>query len=183
MFQNKNIKNLVLLELLKGERHLRGIAKNIETSPSTLMRTTNELVKNNVVDYKTEGKNKVFFIKNTLQAMSAVYEAEYYKFAKLLETYPELSIILGDVLSKSGAKFIILFGSFARFSADKKSDIDIYVEDISEKKIIENINSKINIKTGKFNLNSELVREIIKNHVVIKGVEEFYEKIGFFKKT
>jgi hypothetical protein len=44
----------------------------------------------------------------------------------------------------------------------------------------ESVNSRINVKTGSFDLDSNLVREIVKNHIIIRGVEEFYEKTGFF---
>jgi hypothetical protein len=33
---------------------------------------------------------------------------------------------------------------------------------------------------GKFDLNSPLAKEIINGHVILRGVEEFYEKIGTF---
>ena len=49
------------------------------------------------------------------------------------------------------------------------------------KEDIENINSKINVKIGIFDNDDLLINEIIKNHVIIKGVEKFYEKIKFFK--
>jgi predicted nucleotidyltransferase len=140
-------------------------------------------VKENVLDYKMEGRNKVFFIRKTLQAKNYVFNAERYKQIKLLKKYPELNVIVEDILKKSVENLIIIFGSYAKFSARKDSDIDIFVEtnkkNVKEK--IGSLHSKINVKIGKFDLNSPLIKEIIKSHVILKGVEEFYEKIGFFK--
>jgi len=177
-----NLELEIILVLLREKNHLRNIARLLNESHSTVMRKINHLVKENVLDYKIEGKNKVFLIKNNLQAKNYVFNAERYKFIKLLKEYPKLNIVLEDVLKSSKNKLIILFGSYAKFIAKEESDIDIYVE-TTEKKVkgdIENINSKINVKIGIFDKDDLLIKEIIKNHVIIKGVEDFYDKIGFF---
>ena len=184
MVQNRNNLNFeIILLLVRGESHLRGIAKSLNESHSTVLRRLNGLVKENVLDYKTEGKNKVFFIKKDLQAKNYVFNAERYKLIKLLSKYPTLRIILEEVLKKSKEKLIILFGSYAKFMAKKDSDIDIYVETKSRKvkKEIEFIHSEIRIKIGDFDLSSLLIKEIVKNHIILRGVEEFYEKIKFFE--
>ena len=67
MVQNKtNLKLEVILVLLKANAHIRGIARTLNESHSTILRKINELLKENVLDYNKEGKNKVFFIKNNL---------------------------------------------------------------------------------------------------------------------
>ena len=76
----------------------------------------------------------------------------------------------------------ILFGSYAKGSANKGSDIDIYLE-TTENKLkaeVESIDSKISVKIGKYNQDSLLIKEMEKNHVIIKGIELFYEKNKFF---
>ena len=42
------------------------------------------------------------------------------------------------------------------------------------------INSRLSIKIGKYNKDNLLIKEIEKNHVIIKGVEIFYEKYKIF---
>ena len=108
---------------------------------------------------------------------------ERYKLIKLLKKYPELGIIISDVLKKTREKMIILFGSYAKFRAKKDSDIDIYVEtrDKKVKKELEFINSKIRIKIGTFDTSSLLIKEIVKDHVILRGVERFYEKTKFLE--
>ena len=89
--------------------------------------------------------------------------------------------LLEAILKKHGGSTLVF--SRTKFNAKKTSDIDLYIETNSKllKKKIEKFNSKINVKIGKFDNKSLLIKEIIKNHVIIKGVERFYEKSGFFK--
>ena len=183
MVQNKNIELEIILDLIKNKSHLREIARNLNESHSTVLRRINELIKENILDFKQEGKNKVFFIKNNLKAKNYVHSAEIYKSSKLLRKHPELSIIFENIKKKAQKSMVILFGSYAKGNPKKESDIDIYIEtqDKNLKKEINRINTKINIKIGKFDLSSLLIKEIIKNHVIIRGVEEFYEKTKFFE--
>ena len=77
----------------------------------------------------------------------------------------------------------ILFGSYAKGRATNDSDIDIYIatEDRELKKKIELVDSKLNVKIGKYNQKSPLIKEIEKDHVILKGVEIYYEKNNFFE--
>lgn len=184
MVQNKdNIDSEIILLLVNGENHLRGIAKQLNESHSTVLRKLNKLVKENVLDYKKEGKNKVFFIRKNLQAKNYVFNAERYKLIKLLKRYPEMNIIIGEILKKSKDTLITLFGSYAKFIAKSDSDIDIYVETRNRKvkEELESVHSKIKVKIGDFDTDSQLIKEIVKNHIIIKGVEVFYEKTEFFE--
>ena len=186
MVQNRNnIDNLdfeIILLLLRGEKHLRGVAKQLNQSHSTVLRRLNNLQKENVLDYKKEGKNKVFFIKKSLQAKNYALNAERYKLIKLLKIYPEAGIVVEDIIQKCQEKLIVLFGSYAKFNAKKDSDIDIYIETKSRKvkENVEMINSKIRAKIGEFDLDSNLIKEITKDHIILKGTEGFYEKTKFF---
>jgi len=183
MVQKRNNLNFeIILLLIKEDNHVRGIAKNLGESHSTVLRRLNELVKENAIDYKSEGRNKVFFIKKNLQSKSYVFNAERYKQIKLFKKYQELSVIAEDILKECRENLIIIFGSYAKFIAKESSDIDVYVEtkDKKVKNQLESVHSRISVKIGSFDLNSSLIKEIIKDHVILKGVEEFYEKIKFF---
>lgn len=182
MVQKRNNLELDIIELLvKGENHLRGIAKELGESHSTILRKLNTLKNANVVDSKKQGKNKIFFLKKNIVARSHIYEAELNKLIKLLKRHPKLGIIFEEILKKTNEKLIMLFGSYAKGLEKEGSDIDIYIctrkRDV--KKIIEDINSKIMVKIGLFDAKSLLIKEIIKDHIIIRGVEEFYEKYIF----
>ena len=173
----------VLLLLLKKEMHGRELAKELKTSLTRVQAILNELRELNVLDYKAEGRNHVYFIKRGMVAKSYVLNAENYKLAKLLRKYTFLEPLFKDVADKCHDKMIVLFGSYAKLNPKDDSDIDIYIDttDKTIKMAVNNINEKISAKIGGFNKEDLLIQEIIKNHIIIRGGETFYEKLGFFK--
>lgn len=186
MVQNKNNLELeIMLVLLKNKTHLREIARTLNESHSTILRKINELLKENVLDYKKEGKNKVFFIKDNLKAKNYIYSAEIHKLNKLLKKHPELTIIFEDIKKNFLKGMIILFGSYAKGNPKQGSDIDIYLEtnDNKVKNKVNELNSRLSIKIGEFDTKSLLIKEIIKNHIIIRGLEDFYERTDFFKEV
>lgn len=179
MVQKRDNLELDIVELLiRKENHIRGIAKNLNESHTTILRKLNNLKKEKVVDFRKEGKNKIFFLKKSIIAKSYILKAEIHKLIKLLRVYPELGIIFEEILNKTDEGLIVLFGSYAKSLAKKDSDIDIYIETKNRnvKKSVEDTHSKINVKIGPFDVKSLLIKEIMKSHVIIRGVEVFYEK-------
>ena len=178
MVQKRDSLELDIIELLlKADNHIRGIAKLLDESHSTVLRKLNNLKMENVIDSKKEGKNKIFFLKNNFVSHTYILQAELHKLTKLLRHNPELSIIFNEILKKTDEKLVILFGSYAKGLTKKESDIDIYIETKSRnvKKTVEEIHSKINVKIGNFDVKSPLIKEIIKNHIIIRGIEVFYD--------
>ncbi len=184
MVQKRGNLELDIIELLlHKEAHVRGIAKSLDESHTTISRKLNNLVKENVIDFRKEGKNKIFFLKKSFVAKNYVLKAESHKLTKLLRKYPELSIIFEEILKKTDEDLIILFGSYAKGIAKKSSDIDIYIETKNRnvKKEVEAVNSRIKVKIGSFDTKSNLIKEIVKNHIIIRGAEKFYEKKQVFE--
>lgn len=173
----------IILNLLREESHGRALSEKLGASHASVQRALIDLAKKNVLDFKYEGKNKVYFLKRNMIARRHIYLAEHFKFVRLIERYPLLEPIVEEIVKKCTCPLILLFGSYAKFNAKKDSDIDIYIETESRsmKKEIECINSRLKLKIGAFDLNSLLIKEIMKNHVIIRGIELYYEKIRFFK--
>ena len=136
-----------------------------------------------IIDYNEKGKNKVYFLKKNMLALKFVINAENYKYIKTVEKYPQLLSVFQDLSTKSEDCMVILFGSYAKGIPRQDSDIDIYIntEKTGLKKKLKQINDSLSIKTGRFSTDDLLIQEIIKNHVIIKGAEEYYEKIKFLK--
>ncbi len=173
-----NLELEVISLLLRSENYVRGIAKKLGESHSTILRKLNNLKKENVVDSKVEGRNKIFFLKNNIITKNYIQKAELQKLSRLLRIHPELSVLFEEILERVDDKLILLFGSYAKGLAKANSDIDIYIEtkNRNTKRIVESIYSKINVKIGYFDVKSPLIKEIIKNHIIIRGIEVFYDK-------
>jgi len=161
----------VILNLLKGNNHLRKIAKEIDINHMTVKRILDGLIKNNILDVKVQGRNNIFSIKKTIEAKNSVLISEIYKFDKLIKFHPELKKNIREIQTISDDIILI--------------DIDIYINTSNSliKKKIGKINKKFSVKIGKYDKNSLLIKEIEKNHIVVKGVEYFYEKNKFFNET
>ena len=88
-------------------------------------------------------------------------------------------------MKKLPADITAIFGSYSKGNETKASDIDIYIVTRSRnfKYRASKLNSKFSVKTGGYDKNSLLIKEIEKNHIIIKGVEKFYEKNQFFNQT
>ncbi|HLC56891.1 MAG TPA: nucleotidyltransferase domain-containing protein [Candidatus Nanoarchaeia archaeon] len=183
--EQKSYKLEIVNELLNAEYHIRELARRLNTNHMIIVRKIKELYKENIVDYKREGKNNKYFLKKTIEAKSFAFSAENYKLNKLLKKYPSLRRIIEKIQTNKDIKLAILFGSYAKEIAKVNSDIDVYIETDS-KKIREDINSidsKLSVKIGKYDKSNLLIKEIEKNHVVIKGIEAYYEKNKFFEET
>jgi len=67
----------IIRELRKGNNHIRGLAKRLKTNQTTIARKIKELRSFKVVDFKQEGKNKVYALKRTVEAKEYVYLSEH----------------------------------------------------------------------------------------------------------
>jgi predicted nucleotidyltransferase len=180
--EQKDYELEIINELLKNENHIRAIAKKLDINHMNIVRKMKELEKENVVDFREEGKNKVYFLKKTIEAKNYVFSAENYKLNNLLKRYPGLRGLVEKIQKNKRIKLALLFGSYAKGIANLDSDIDIYI-DTSDKRIKEEIiliDSRLSIKIGKYDKSNLLIKEIEKNHVVIKGIEQYYDKNKFF---
>lgn len=179
----KDYKFEIINSLVGKSWHIRSLAKELGINHMTILRRLNELSKENVLDSNEDGKNKIYFLKNTSEAKAYVFMAENYKLNHLLRKFPRLRKIVEKIQNEKSIKLAMIFGSYAKDLVKKESDIDIYIETINKriKNELELLDLKLSIKIGKYNKDSLLIKEIEKNHVIIKGVEKFYENFQFFK--
>jgi predicted nucleotidyltransferase len=181
--EHKDYKLEIIYFLLQERGHARGIANKLGTNHMLVARKLAELKKENVVDCVQEGKNKTYFLKKTTEARSYVLITENYRLIKTIEKYPWLRSIIEKIQKNQKIDIAVLFGSYAKCTASKNSDIDLFIEstDLNLRKELKLLDSKLSLKIGEYNKESMLIKEIEQNHVVVKGVEHFYEKNQFFK--
>lgn len=176
--EQKDYKIKIIEELLKNESHIRGMAVKLGTNHTTIARKVKELEKENVVDFRKVGKNKIYKLKKNIESRAYFIITEANKLLRLLERYPLLRFIISTIQNNNKISMALLFGSYAKQNAKKESDIDIYIES-KNKKIkdeLSHLDARLSVKIGKYNKENELIKEIEKNHVIIKGIERYYEK-------
>ena len=89
----------IMLALLKNKGlYVRALAKITYRPHANISRAMKGLLKKNIVDFRFEGKNKVFRLKKGVEMLNYTYIAEHFKLLKLLEKYPFLSIIIESIL-------------------------------------------------------------------------------------
>ncbi len=176
----QNLTNEIVALLMHNDLHARGIAVKLGTNHMTVARVLQSLMEENVVDYRAEGKNKVYFLKNSIEGKNAAMTAEIYKQSRIISRYPVLRGVFASVAKLPGIRLALLYGSYAKGLATRTSDIDIYIEtpDTATKKQLEQRHSSLSVKIGTFDPSSPLIREIIKDHVIIRGLEEYFDKTG-----
>ena len=184
MLLNKN--KLRILEEFStnyiGRIYGRDVAKKLRMNQKTVSNILNELEKEHILKFTQEGKNKYYYMNEFYPYIKEIIQLmEIQKKINFLEKYNKLKELFLKLGTQS-ERILIVFGSYANFSANEKSDLDIFaMGDIENVEDLEEIyNLKINIlksNKNKFNMNEHIVKEIIKNHVVLKGIEDFVDLI------
>ena len=160
----------------------RGIAKRLKMNQKTASNILNKLEREHILRFSIEGKNKYYYLNNLNQNIKEIIKMiEINKKIKFLDRYKKFRDLFNklELLSKG---IIVIFGSYANFSANEKSDLDVFV--VGNHKEVKNLEQLYNIKINivqidkkKFDKEDILIKEIIKNHIILKGAEEFIELI------
>lgn len=178
----QNLYNEIVLQLLREPVHLRGLADRLHVNHMTIGRKLAVLQDDNVVDFTMEGKNKVYFLKKTIESRNIAIASELYKQSRAVARYPLLRGVLHAILGTAEVRFALIFGSYAKSTAHEGSDIDIFIESLNRdvKKELERQNRLLSVKIGAFDIENPLIREIMDYHIIIRGVEDYFEKTQFF---
>ncbi len=170
----------IVKQLLREPCHVRGLAQRLSTNHMMVYRIVKKLMEGNVLDYRKNGRNTVYFLKGTTEAKSYAFMCELYKLLLLIAKHPDLRPVIEKIQADGRIKLAVVFGSYAKSLAKPDSDVDIYIETVKDeiKRDIQLVDSRVSVKTGRYDRQNLLIKEIEKSHVIIKGVEEFYERSG-----
>ena len=168
----------VVQTILKNPSHPREIAKQLKVSHATVLAALKQLEEEQAATYTREGKNKTYKLTRTIQAHTHKLQAEHHKLLTTINKYPHLAPILEEIKQTTTADIIMLFGSYAKQTADKNSDIDLYANTTTtkEKQAIQQVHTKISAQIGRLNPEEPISKEIMNDHVIIKGAEKYYEQ-------
>ncbi|MFH1590685.1 MAG: nucleotidyltransferase domain-containing protein [archaeon] len=165
-------------------RRLTGsfIAEKKGMNQKTTSTYLNKLEKEHILKSKTEGKNKLYFlnldnkeiVKNFIIAIEHLRTIELFKKNILIKEISEKiqPLIRGITL---------IFGSYAKDTQKKDSDLDILIIGKCNEKEIDDIsqiyNIQINVKIYPRLKKDILTKEAIKNHIIVKNSEQLVEAI------
>lgn len=172
------------------EEFLRDLSKSITGSEIAKLKNLNQKTVSNILNNlelasllksKIQGKNKLYklnlnnkeILANYIFAVEHLRTIEFYKQNLLIK---EVSEKIKPLVNGSA----IIFGSFAKNTQKKGSDLDILIIGTCKETKINNLSKIYNLDISlkiynKFKID-HLITEVIKNHIIIKGVEKYYEE-------
>jgi len=167
---------------------IREVERNLSISSRTAMIWLDALEKKGILASKMKGKIKSYSIRKTFLSKQYFLLAEQYKKIIFLENNPLIKEII-EKIDDSLKGMVILFGSYANRTQKEDSDLDLFlVGDYDPKRVrllVERYGLDINIKTYPLEvfekrINDDiLLKEIFRNHIILKGGEEFLGRIGY----
>ncbi len=185
MYQKRN-NELEVISLFRGDYnarfYLREISNLSKLPLKTCQNTLLNLEKAKILKSKIEGKNKYFFLNlENIKTKFSLLKSEIYKTDLFIERYPQFKMFLKSLKATTP---IIVFGSFAKFKADKDSDLDLLI--ISDKKLKLPFHL-LPFKPHQISLSEEtflkavdnqedLIKEVEENHIILNN-HSFYVTI------
>lgn len=165
------------------------IAKSLKEYYSFVHRTVNKLIKDNVITKEKVGKSHLCSINlRNEKTIILIQLSEIEKKNEFYNSNKEIKLILEDFIESVrliNPISIVLFGSHVKGITTKESDIDILLISKTKAKI-DKITKEMYAKYGKeinvIVMDSEdfkrqkdktLIKEVIKDHYVLYGVEKF----------
>ena len=184
MILNKNL--IKILEVFSEDYNKRiygrDVAKKLKMNQKTVSNILNKLEKENILKFSIEGKNKYYYLNKFNSNIKEIVKLiEIQRKIEFLDRYKKFRELF-DKINERAKGTLIIFGSYASFSANEKSDLDISIigkiEDIRDLERLYNIKINIiDISKKDFNKEDTIIKEIIKKHIILKGEEEFIRLI------
>lgn len=128
MYQKGN-KALDIFALFLGDYSKQFYLREISKLSGIPLRTTQRLLinleKDKLLKSIVSGKNKYFKLNlDNTQTRLYLLEAEIHKTSLFVDKYPLLKTFLKEIKTNS---LLLVFGSFAKFKANKDSDLDLLI--------------------------------------------------------
>ncbi len=180
--------------------NINGLIKKTGSSPNFVIDYVNKLVEKGVLKEKRIGGEEKSHIRlsypnlnsdNGLIVFSFVEKKKREEFINKYEEFGPIVKQIADLYKDFDIDFILVYGSFARFSADESSDVDILIvsEELTKDKgrrfgeVFVSLGREYSIKIEsieKFikNLDGALHQNIIEDHVILKGERKFLETLA-----
>ena len=182
MSENIDIVLSAFLGDYASKLHVREISRITGMNRQTTSQTLKEMEKSRVMDSAVEGRNKMYFINGRSQkARILVERAENVKKLEICEKRQEIARLVQCLGTSSVA---LLFGSYAKGTERKESDIDIIF--IGGKAVTGTFEKETGKAVHKFEMSERkfltglakkdhMVVEAARNHICLKNAERFVD--------
>jgi predicted nucleotidyltransferase len=161
---------------------VREVSRILSVSPRTAQLNLEALENKGVLESKTKGKIKLYELRKNNIVREYLQLVEMFKKINLLEKHDLIREIVNKMeLHVKGIGLV--FGSYVKGTEKKDSDLDIFIAGSYDKKEIDKLSGmySIHISVKNYSLelfkevwkNDILIREILNNHIIFKGTEEF----------
>lgn len=168
-----------------NDYYIREVSTILNISSKSALNTLSKLEQYNIVSSKKRGKTKLYFLNRSQIARDYVILAEVYKKIKFLKNNILIERVIIEVYKELSPNFLVIFGSYSKGLQKKGSDLDIFTlekgMDSKIKEIGKVFDIEINTKFYPYEIfrekidNDYLLKEIVKNHIIIKGFESFVD--------
>jgi predicted nucleotidyltransferase len=167
------------------EYYIREIPKLLGIGPRTAQLILNDLEEKGVLESETRGKIRTYRLKKGITTKEYLIFSEQYKTIVFLESH----LLIKEIVEKiyENIKGIaLIFGSYAKGTEKEDSDLDMLIigkhDEEAIKKVACTYGREISIKSYslsafKKNMKSHLIVEVLCNHIVIRGVEDFINMV------
>jgi predicted nucleotidyltransferase/predicted transcriptional regulator len=194
---NSDIKILKLLLDRKEDKFtIRKIAETLKINYRIAYERVAVLEKEGLLKITRVGNSKIseFTYKFNNKFNNKVYEAEFYRREELFKRNKDFLVIHNRLAELNFVFVALVFGSYAKGTANKHSDIDILTIDGDEKEIksaISLLPNKIHLTTLSCDEFIQMVKskeftvvsEALKNNIILIGKEEYYRLLSNAQKT
>lgn len=164
--------------------HVREISRLLHQNVTKTSKLLNELIDNGLVKYKESGRSKIVSLNFEEPLLASfVLMSETYKKIKFMETNDIFWEFIKQAEKIDHVYILSIFGSYARGTQTKESDLDILVVTDREYKggmpsyilpvKIHEIQLEQDLFSNALRKKEALLKEILENHVIIKGLDTF----------
>jgi len=186
MYQKRN-KELEVISLYlrdySKQFYLREISRLTRMPLKTTQNAVLNLEKEKILKGVIRGKNKDFALNlDSITTKFYLLHAEIHQTAKFLNKYPEFRTFLKDTTTTD---LLVVFGSFAKFTADKNSDLDLMIVGKDKQKLplhllpykVHKVELSEKVFIDSLNKGEALIKEIKQNHIILNNHSDFVNTI------
>lgn len=171
MYQKRN-KHLEVLALFLGDYNRQFYLREISKLTKIPLKTTQNIIfnleKERILKSAISGKNKYFRLNlDNVQTKLYILQSEIYRTSLFIDKYPLFKIFLDEIKTNIP---IVVFGSFAKFKADKNSDLDLLIISKDKQKLPTHL---LAYKIHEIRLSElDFINALEKQEILLKEVQE-----------